>query len=59
MSAHFYTPADLAEKLKVYDKDGTPNVENILRWRREQSWPSVKFGKQVRFTQEQDRKSVV
>lgn len=40
-----YTPADLADELKVTEA-------NVLRWRRERSWPSLKVGRHIRFTQE-------
>lgn len=42
MSA-YRTPADLAELL------GT-TVPNILQWRREHSWPSLKIGRAIRFS---------
>lgn len=41
----FYTPADLAEMLVAKE-------ENVLRWRREHAWPSLKVGRYIRFTQE-------
>lgn len=41
-----YTPADVAEMLHTSEA-------NVLQWRRQHSWPSVKVGKTIRFTQEQ------
>jgi uncharacterized protein YjcR len=39
----FKTPADLAELFGVEERQ-------ILEWRRQKSWPSLKFGKTIRFT---------
>ena len=39
------TPADLAEELRVSEA-------NVLRWRREKGWPSLKVGNKIRFTPE-------
>lgn len=41
----YLTPADLAEEFRT-------DVPTILRWRLAHSWPSMKFGKQIRFTPE-------
>lgn len=43
--AKTYTPAALAALLNVPE-------ENVLRWRRQHSWPSFKVGRKIRFTQE-------
>lgn len=45
MSEKASTPAQLAERLGSSE-------EQVLRWRRQYGWPSLKIGKQIRFTQE-------
>ena len=42
---NFHTPAELAEKLSA-----TP--DQVLEWRRQYGWPSLKIGKTIRFTDE-------
>lgn len=37
------TPADLAELLNTSEA-------NVLQWRRQYGWPSLKMGKTIRFT---------
>lgn len=40
-----YTPSDLAEMLHTTEA-------NVLHWRRQHGWPSLKVGKTIRFTAE-------
>lgn len=40
-----FTPADVADMLHTTEA-------NVLQWRRQHGWPSVKVGKTIRFTQE-------
>jgi uncharacterized protein YjcR len=40
-----YTPADVAEMLHTTEA-------NVLQWRRQHGWPSLKVGKTIRFTHE-------
>lgn len=40
-----HSPASLAELLGA-------DEAQVLRWRRQYGWPSLKIGKQIRFTQE-------
>lgn len=46
MSIGLHTPADLAA---MFD---TTELQ-VLEWRRQHSWPSIKVGKTIRFTDEQ------
>lgn len=40
------TPAELGDKL------GDISEEQVLAWRRQYGWPSIKIGKTIRFTTE-------
>ena len=42
----YVTPAALADMLDATEA-------NVLQWRRQYAWPSVKIGKTIRFTSEQ------
>jgi excisionase family DNA binding protein len=44
--AKLYTPADLAELFGISERQ-------LMDWRRQHAWPSVRVGRTIRFTQSQ------